>query len=130
MPLRIPGLAIREPLRPRPISGGLIGAATGALFAFTAHAGAFHVSRSAQSIGYLSGGIVAGVISGSLAPLFRKRLHAGLAVWFAATVGLFVANHAWHEWPDPVGSTVLGLIAGVVYASLFWDYRGDSSGAL
>jgi hypothetical protein len=59
-------------------------------------------------------------------PFFRKRWTAGLSVWLAASVGLFVANYAWHEWPDPAGSAVLGLIMAAVYALGFWDYRPEA----
>lgn len=128
MPLRLPGLDIREPLRPRPISGGLVGAVAGAALSLLADAGAFAVSRNVQSIGFLSGGLVAGATVGGLAPLFRRRVSAGLAVWFATTLGLLVANHFWHEYREPVGSTMLGLVVGVMYASAFWDYRGESNG--
>jgi MFS family permease len=130
MRLRLPGLEIREPLKPRPIFGALVGAGTGALFALLANTGAFAVSRNAQSIGFIGGGIVGGAAAGSLFPFFRRRLSAGLVVWLAMTLGLFVANHAWHEYPEPLGSILLGLIGGVTYASLFWDYRGESTGAM
>jgi len=103
MPIRLPGLALREPLRPKPVSGGILG-----------------------GIGFMIGGAVAGVTLGSLAPFFRKRLSAGLAVWFATTLGLLVANRFWREYPEPL-SILLGFVQGAVYAGLFWDYRGEAT---
>jgi hypothetical protein len=126
MPIRLPGLDIREPLRSRPISGGVIGGMAGTAFALLADAGAFRVAREVQSMGFVIGGVVTGVVIGSLAPLFRKRLGAGLTVWLAATLGLAVANSFWHEFPETVGSILLGFMHGAVYACVFWDYRGES----
>lgn len=129
MPIRLPGLEIREPLKPRPVFGAIVGTVAGAVFALVADAGAFAVTRESQTMGFLGGGITAGAVVGSLAPLFRKRLSAGASVWLAATLGIFVANRSWHEFTEPLGSLTLGLIVGAVYTILFWDYRGQSVGA-
>jgi hypothetical protein len=126
MPIRLPGLALREPLRPKPVSGGILGGIGGALFALLADAGAFSVPRGVQSAGFMIGGAVAGVTLGSLAPFFRKRLSAGLAVWFATTLGLLVANRFWREYPEPL-SILLGFVQGPAYAGLFGDYRGEAT---
>lgn len=129
MPIRLPGLDVREPLRTRPVVGGIVGAFAGAFFAIVAEAGAFSVPRVAQSLGFLTGGLVAGTAIGSLAPLFRKRLSAGFAVSCAITLGLLVANAWWRELRCPLVSVPFGLAAGAVYAAVFWDYRGEVDGS-
>lgn len=127
MGFRFPGLEIREPLKPRPIAGGVIGTLAGVVFAVLADTGRFDVSRNEQTIGFIAGGAVAGVIVGFCALMFRTRLKAGLVIWLAASTGLLIANRAWREFPDPLGSVVLGFIVASVYATVFWDYRAETT---
>ena len=125
MPIRFPGAEIREPLRPRPLAGAVIGALAGTVFAILADAGTFHVPRRAQTLGFVVGGACAGALVGGLALLFRKRLTAALAVWIAGSIGLYVANRHWHEFPDPAGSLLLGLIGAGSLSGCSSSCTGD-----
>jgi hypothetical protein len=122
--MRFPGLELREPLRRRPISGGLIGGLTGLTFGLIAGAAkAFPASPESIVAGYSLGGIAVGVITGSLLPQFRSRWIAGAIVGAAMAVGLLIAVPLWGEdWGIPM-TVFMGLCCGIVYAGLAWDYR-------
>jgi predicted lipid-binding transport protein (Tim44 family) len=101
----------------------LIGALTGALFGLLAPAGSFDTTFGLQLAGFVAGGACGGLGVGTLAKMFRRRLTAGLAAWFSASLGLYVANRAWQEIPEPDGVIFAGLCCAIVYAVLFWDYK-------
>ena len=98
----------------------------GGILALLAPFASFHVSREVQSIGFVAGSAAGGAVVGMLAPWFRKRLKAGAAVGIAVSLGAFIANHAWQEWSEPLGSLSLGLEAALPYSIAFWDYRDSA----
>src|SRR4051812_22102259 len=111
---RVPGLEIREPVRPRPFFGMLIGGLTGTIFGLLAPAGSFETTKGLQLAGFVAGGACGGLAAGALAKMFRRRLTAGIAAWFSATLGLFVANRGWHEIPEPGGIVFAGVSFAIV----------------
>ncbi len=128
--IQLPGLIVREPLRPRPIAGALIGGATGLLFgAMAVVADAFQAPDRSVVTGYVYGGLAAGAIVGVLAPAFRHRGRAGLVISLAIAAGLAVAVPRWGEdWGAPL-IALNGALSGLAYATLFWDYRPSAGEA-
>lgn len=120
---------LREPIRSRPVAGGVAGALAGfgfgilAVVALNSDPELFEAGQGPVLLGYSLGGLVAGLIIGSMLPAFRSRIVAGFIVGIAAVAGLGVAWWFWEEflgWPELI--FVAGCL-GFVYAMLLWDYR-------
>jgi hypothetical protein len=112
---------IKEPVRSRPVAGGLCGLVTGFLFGLAAGQ-ANAASVTSITIAYTAAGGLAGVLIGSLLPLFRNRLWAGVVVSVAATVALLIIHRFAGQYLPPEASVFFGCATGFAYAMLFWKY--------
>ena len=121
--IRVPGLALEEPLRPRPFSGAIYGALLGLVFGW--------LSSSAQGDldlpGSIAGGAIGGLVIGTCVPLFRRRWAAGVIVATGAAAGFYAAMPRLRDQFGWGATIFLGVCAGIVYAALFWDYRAPKS---
>jgi hypothetical protein len=126
MEFRVPILELREPLRPRPLFGGALGAATGLLFGTLSMGKAFATTWQDQIMGYAIGGLVCGAIIGALLPFFRRRWLAGMIVGAAAAAGLAVAAPFWDSPVFRELAVFFGVVYGLIYGVLFWRYEPNA----
>lgn len=126
MEFRVPTHKLREPLRPRPLFGGTLGAATGLLFGTLSMGKAFATPWHDQILGYAIGGLVCGAIIGALLPLFRRRWLASVIVGAAASVGLAIAAPFWGSPVFRELAVFFGVVYGLIYGALFWRYEPNA----
>jgi hypothetical protein len=100
-----------------------MGALTGLCFGLMSKEAKFQASWEEKIVGFLLGGIVTGLIIGTMLPLMRFRWLAGIVVGFAASCGLIVGFHFLHESIGVPNTIFLGACFGLMYSVLLWDYR-------